>query len=252
MTIPSEFIEKIKCILEDYPRDHSINSLRNAFDLLSRAKKLSDIDSNAAVFLAITAEEEAVSSIFLALKQLGYDCSDKINHRNHIHKVAFYPFCQALSKSFEVFEKCTPQLVIDKEFEHPILFLRFFVEDFDGKSLVARPAVPFGFSIKNDICLEYFEDNLKLFFGEHFEKLKKCLKDVANKRNQVLYASPNGIPKVKFNDAKKYFYEYENKINALMLLYFLIAPYKEKQIFVQQALHAFVKMLGEVPDEKKY
>ncbi len=36
-----------------------------------------------------------------------------------------------------------------------------------------------------------------------------------------------------------------------MLLYFLIAPYKEKQIFVQQALHAFVKMLGKVPNEEK-
>jgi len=36
-----------------------------------------------------------------------------------------------------------------------------------------------------------------------------------------------------------------------MYLYFLIAPYKEKQLFVQQALHAFVRMLNKVPDEEK-
>ncbi len=225
MAITPEFIEKVKCILEDYPKNHSINSLRNAFSLLSRDRELSGIDSNTAVFLAITAEEEAVSSIFLALKQLGYDGSDKINHHNHVHKAAFYPFCQALSKSFEVFEKRSPQLVIDKESELPRLFVRFFVENFDGKSFVARPDVPFGFTIRNDAYLEYFEENLKHFFGEHYERLKNWLSNAANKRNLILYASPGGIPKVKFNNADKYFNEYQSKINTLMLLYFLIAPY---------------------------
>ncbi len=251
MTITSDFTNKVKAILEDYPRNHAVNSLRNAFSLLAKARKFYEIDSNIAVFLSITAEEEAVSSIFLALKQLGYDGSDKINHRNHIHKAAFYPFCQALTKTFELFEKNSPQLVIDKTEKYPRLFVRFFVEDFDGKSFVARPDVPFGFTIRTDISIEYFEENLKHFFGEHFEKLKNWLSNAANKRNQVLYASPGGIPKVKFNDVEKYFHEYERKINTLMLLYFLIAPYKEKQIFVQQALHAFVKMLGKVPNEEK-
>ena len=36
-----------------------------------------------------------------------------------------------------------------------------------------------------------------------------------------------------------------------MLLYFLIAPYRKKQVFVQQALHTFVKMIDKVPDEDK-
>lgn len=161
MTIASDFTNKVQAILEGYPRNHSVNSLRNAFVLLSKAREFSEIDSNIAVFLSITAEEEAVSSIFLAIKQLGYDGSDKINHRNHIHKAAFYPFCQALTKTFELFEKNSPQLVIDKTAENPRLFLRFFVKDFDGKSFVARPDVPFGFTIRNDVCIEYFEDNLK-------------------------------------------------------------------------------------------
>lgn len=247
----SNFTEKVRAILEDYPRNHSINSLRNAFVLLEKARDFQELDGNIAVFCAITAEEEAVSSIFLALKQLGYDGSDKINHRNHIHKAAFYPFCQALTKTFELFEKNKPQIVIDQKSNKPKLFLRFFVEDFAGKSLAAQPDVPFGFTIKNDVSLEYFENNLKDFFGEHFETLKKWLSNAANKRNRILYASPNGIPKVQFDNAEKYFNEYEKRINALMLLYFLIAPYKEKQLFVQQALHAFVRMLGKMPDEEK-
>ncbi len=251
MTITSNFIEKIKTILQDYPRNHSVNSLRNAFALLEKARKLSGIDSNMAAFLSITAEEEAVASIFLTLKQLGYDGADKINHRNHIHKAAFYPFCQALTHTFELFEKNKPQLVIDQNSDNPRLYVRFFVEDFEGKSFIAQPDVPFGFTIRNEVCIEYFENNLKHYFGDHFEKLKKWLSNAANKRNRILYASPNGIPKVQFNDAEKYFDEYERKINTLMLLYFLIAPYREKQAFVQQALHGFVKMLGKVPDEEK-
>lgn len=251
MPITSEFIDKVKAILEEYPRNHSINSLRNAFVLLAKARDFQEIDGNIAAFCAITAEEEAVSSIFLALKQLGYDGANKINHRNHIHKAAFYPFCQALTKTFELFNKNSPQIVIDNTEKYPRLFVRFFVEDFDGKKIVAKPDVPFGFTISNEVSIEYFEDNLKRFFGKNFDKLEKWLSNSANKRNQVLYASPSGIPKVKFKDAKKYFDEYEKKINSLMLLYFLIAPYKEKQLFVQQALHAFVKMIGKVPDEDK-
>lgn len=249
--IRQDFIDNVKAFIEKYPKNHSINSLRNAFSLLERARGLKDIDSNMAAFCAITAEEEAVSSIFLALKQSDYDGADKINHRNHIHKAAFFPFCQALAKTFEVFNKNLPQLAIDSTEQYPRLYIRFTVEGLDGEPLAAKSDVPFGFTISNDASIEYFENNLKQYFGDEFDVLKKWLSNSANKRNRVLYASPSGIPKVKFSDADKYFEEYEKKINALMFLYFLIAPYKEKQLFVQQALHAFMRMIGKMPNEDK-
>ncbi len=208
-------------------------------------------DENAAVFLAITAEEEAVSAIFLSLKQLGYDSANQINHRNHVHKAAFYPFCQAMSNVFKSFSKSSPQIGIDLNSENHRLLLRMTVKNFNGETFFATPDVPFGFTVQKDASIDYFESALKEYFGEQYEKMKKWLKNTANKRNMVLYASPEGIPKVKFNDADKYFCEYENKVNLLMLLYFLIAPYKEKQLFVQQALHAFVKMIGKMPNEEK-
>ncbi len=251
MTITPEFTEKVRAILEEYPKSHSVNSLRNSLVLLSKAKEFVEIDGNIAAFLSITAEEEAVSSIFLCLKQLGYDGADKINHWNHIHKAAFFPFCQALTHTFELFNKNRPQLAIDRTHENPRLFIRFFVEDSDGKSFVAKSDVPFGFAIRNENGIDYFDKNLKIFFGKHFSKLKKWLVNAANKRNRVLYATPSGIPNVQFSDTEKFFAEYERKINTMMLLYFLIAPYKEKQIFIQQALHAFVKMLGKIPQEDK-
>jgi hypothetical protein len=117
--------------------------------------------------------------------------------------------------------------------------------------LLATPDVPFGFTIRNDVKVEDFEDNLKHYFGKEYEGLEKWLKNEANLRNRILYATPNGIPKVEITDPEKYLNDYEQKINTIMLLYFLIAPYKEQQIFVQQALHAFVKMIGKVPNEDK-
>ena len=251
MSLEEKFIIKVRGLLEEYPKNHSSNALRNAFGLLERAKRIADIDSNASVFLAITAEEEAVSSIFLALKQLGYDCADKLKHHNHVHKSAFVPFCEALSNIFSIFNKSNPQIAIDKNHEVPRLFIKITMFDFNGEPLLAKPDVPFGFTVESDMPVDSFENALKKYFGEHYQKLNKWLKKAANKRNMVLYASPNGIPKVKIDNPDDYFMEYENKINHLMLLYFLIAPYREKQLFVQQALYAFIKMIGQVPNEDK-
>ncbi len=251
MPISKEFIEKVRAFLDVYPKSHSLNSLRNALNLLDKAKKYQGNDDNISLFCAITAVEEAVSSIFLALKHLHYDSADKINHYNHIHKSAFYPFCKALVFSFELFNKNKPQLAIDKNSKHPRLLIRFFVENLNGESLVATSDLPFGFTIKNDSGIEDFESNLKHYFGKEYEGLKKWLEKEANLRNRILYASPSGIPKVEITDPKRYLSDYEQKVNTIMLLYFLIAPYKEKQVFVQQALHAFVKMIGKIPNEDK-
>jgi hypothetical protein len=251
MSLDEKFIIKVRDLLEKYPKNHSSNALRNAFGLLERAKRLAEIDSNASVFLAITAEEEAVSSIFLALKHLRYDCADKLKHHNHVHKSAFVPFCEALSNIFSLFNKSNPQVTIDTERKIPRLFLKLTMFDFNGNPLLAKPDVPFGFTVDSDMPVDTFENALKKYFGEHYQKLNKWLEKAANKRNMVLYASPSGIPKVKIENPDAYFMEYENKLNHLMLLYFLIAPYREKQLFVQQALYAFVKMIGQVPNEDK-
>lgn len=251
MPINKEFIAKVRSFLDIYPKSHSLNSLRNAFHLLDKAKKYQGNDDSISLFCAITAVEEAVSSVFLALKHLGYDSADKINHFNHIHKSALYPFCKVLVFSFELFNKNKPQIGIDKNDKYPKLLIRFFLENSNGESFVATPEPPFGFTIKNEVKIEDFDDNLKHYFDKEYEGLKKWLEKEANLRNRILYASPSGIPKVEINDPGKCLNDYEQKINTIMILYFLIAPYKEKQIFVQQALHAFVKMIGKVPNEEK-
>jgi hypothetical protein len=249
--ISTEFFEKVEQILENYPRNHSVNSLRNAFDSLSRAKKIQDIDANMAYFLALTAEEEAVSAIFLALKQLGYNGALQVSHRNHIHKTAFYPFCQAVYSSFSIFKNCNPQIVIDKKSPNHRLFIKFFVQETNKESYVATPDVPFGFSIKSDDSFENFESNLKKYFGDDYLELNKWLSNAANRRNKILYASPIGIPKVESKNLNNFIEKQQGKIKNLMLLYFLIAPYTEKQVFIQQALHAFIKMIGKIPNEDK-
>jgi len=125
------------------------------------------------------------------------------------------------------------------------------VQGLNNQNLVARPNVPFGFSIKVDNKYDYFADSLQQFFGNDYSELNKWLKNTANLRNELLYASPKGIPKVQSNNLGKFLERQTNRVNSLMLLYFLIAPYKEKQTFVQQVLHGFIKMIGKIPDETK-
>ena len=160
MPISEDFISKVREFLEIYPKSHSLNSLKNAFTLFEKAKIHLGTDDNISLFCAITAVEEAVTAIFLCLKHKGYDGSEKINHHNHVHKAAFYPFCKALTFSFQTFNNMKPQIAIDREGEFPRLYIRFFIQNQEGKSFTGTSDTPFGFTISNETSLEYFESNL--------------------------------------------------------------------------------------------
>jgi len=70
----------------------------------------------------------------------------------------------------------------------------------------------------------------------------KYVKNVANVRNELLYATANGIAHVK-NESKKQMQDRHDAIFFHFIIYLLIDPYSEKQLFVQQALDAFLRML---------
>ena len=60
-----------------------------------------------AVFRAITAEEEAATAIFLALKEHGYENADKIKFKKHPYKQALEPFLRSIGKFADKWSKRT-------------------------------------------------------------------------------------------------------------------------------------------------
>lgn len=67
-------------------------------------------------------------------------------------------------------------------------------------------------------------------------------------RNQILYASSEGIPTIA-DPIDGYILKRRDVIFTNLIIYLLIDPYKEKQLFVQQALSAFLKMLRLIPED---
>ncbi|MGA7982133.1 MAG: hypothetical protein WCA32_18180, partial [Chromatiaceae bacterium] len=72
------------------------HSLRCAVNHLKRGWALREIDDEMAVFRTITAEEEAVSGLFHALKFRGYKNANRLNAHDHRYKNAAIPFLQIL------------------------------------------------------------------------------------------------------------------------------------------------------------
>jgi hypothetical protein len=73
------------------------------------------------------------------------------------------------------------------------------------------------------------------------------LRYIANFRNKILYAGPHGIPDVEIKDA--YFLKKRDIVFVHLTIYLLIDDYKERQLFAQQALDAFLAMLRVIPKD---
>ncbi|MEL0638858.1 hypothetical protein V6259_19190 [Marinomonas sp. TI.3.20] len=73
----------------------SRHSLLNAWDYISKAKLIHEIDFNMSAFCLITAEEEAATALIKLIKERGYNCPYNLNHRLHPHKAAVYFLIEA-------------------------------------------------------------------------------------------------------------------------------------------------------------
>jgi len=69
------------------------------------------------------------------------------------------------------------------------------------------------------------------------------LRELANKRNLVLYAGPKGYPH-DLEITEKFFPAYCARVMAMLRAYLLIQPHAEQQPYVQQSLDSFLEMLG--------
>lgn len=200
-----------------------------------------------AVFRAITAEEEAASGLMRCLSELYYPRSNELNPRDHVHKHAVFPFMeilglffgQTIGKNFQRFELHIEE---DDGEARLALALRFSVLGED-RLVCPIPPLNFGVSVLDSAeAVDYARQITEFTKIKGVLSVKAFLKNEANLRNKILYAGPDGYPVVQ--DLKCSFVEERRRrVLSMLNLYLLIFPCKEHQLYVVQALTAFVDLL---------
>lgn len=251
MSVFTEEIDRVvfECI-DVSAKGHGRNCARNAIFHLESAWKIKDIDPEMAVFRAITAEEEAATAIFIALKEKGYQNANKIKFKNHPYKQAVAPFVTAVSKfmadvarwpGFPLGEKY--QLSFEGEGKDRKLILSFYLD-----SGLATPIPPLGFEVALNGKPYHFEKELlEITSGKSRADIIKHVRDIANMRNTILYARAEGIPKIT-GKVDGHLEKRRRTVMTFLRIYSLIYPYAEKALFVEQALKSFLVMMGEIED----
>lgn len=224
---------------------------RNAIAGIKKAWEIRHIDSSMAVFRIITAEEEAATAIFHALKRRKYVGADKLNARNHVHKHAVVPLLQMVVSYLvktTFFEDLKPQIVWSKEKGDAVIRARVTTAAQDGTSVYVYPMPPLGFEIvENDSIYNFDREFEEMASLRNVKHIMKEIQDVANRRNRILYAEPRGIPNAAISE--KGLLKKKDVIFNLLVIFLLIEQHKEKQLFVQQALNVLLKMLKIVPSD---
>lgn len=216
----------------------------HAFHHLERAQSIVGIDPEMAMFRAITAEEEAATAVFFALRQRQYDRATATEFRSHVHKLGVYPFLMQINDFFaslkhlprtrlrRIEEQGQPRLVVE-------------IETPDGRW--GQPVPPLNMLISEGNGRPYhFERQLaELASGPASGDVQKQIETIANTRNLLLYANESGRPGI-VGGTEKILAEQRKRVVTLNLLVCMIAPYSERAILVQQCLNAFLLMMGKI------
>lgn len=243
--------------LEKYISKHVLKSpapgkhcARSSLRHLQKARGISQIDPEMAVFRAITGEEESATAIFHALQRRGYKNSKNLKPRDHLQKNSVAPFLEAIKiflKKTEPFKELLDlQIVHSKSQGRLVIRLKSFHPE-TKEECYAFPTPPLGFSLKQEGKIHDFKEEL-----QEIAKLKesssilKHLKVRANMRNIILYASSSGIPKIT-SSVSSHLEFFKGNIFRNLIVFLLIDQYSDRQLFAQQALNSFLVMVEKIP-----
>lgn len=243
--------KEIVSIINDSAKGLVRNCARSAIFHLEKSWEIKDIDPEMAVFRAITAEEEAATSIFIALKEKGYDNSQKIKFKNHTYKQAVAPFFDAIGKFISESAKL-PNFPFGKNLSLSIdskdgpKKLKLSVELKNG--LDAFPIPPLHFSIQiNGSPYTFNKELTEITTGKNRKEIVNYIKELANLRNCLIYANTNGVPKIN-GEIDGHLQKRQKTVFSFLRVLCLIFPHKERADFVQQSLNAFLLMLGDIEE----
>ena len=229
----------------------------NAIRHLNRAWQLRQLDPQMAYFRSITAEEEAATALFLSLKQRNYNGAEKLKHRDHLHKNALFPFIGAVSRVFAKVHDVLPPttIILDNNSLPPRMLIQIEIRpNGTDKSVYALPDGPLNFLASGSLQgspskrLDFSNEIAELTAERNVKTILEHLKTRANLRNRLLYASKDGCPDIK-GDIEPLLKDFQTNVFLILKLYMMIDPYNS-QLFVQQCLDAFLRMLGKLPNDE--
>ncbi|MCH8078885.1 MAG: hypothetical protein IIA06_03790 [Proteobacteria bacterium] len=237
-------------ILGSIPNKRSKHCFRSAINHLELGEKLLPIDKPMGVFRLLTAEEEAASGLMFCLKDHGYMKANRLNPRDHNHKVSVIELFRII-KRFIVDEIASRGIDIDivtlQEQDGIRLALNIVLpgEDKEQRPKI-RPYPPLCFNFSGqEINMDYKKQIESLLAERGIEDIKKYVKCQANRRNQLLYASNKGYPaNIEIED--KFYPAQKSRVFAMLNTYLLIEPYSENSQFVQDSLNAYLNIFTKI------
>lgn len=176
------------------------HSLRNAW-LHLEGMDIRNVDPTMAMFRGFTSEEEPASVLIYALRDRGYTDADLLNPYNHPHEHSIYAFFEILSDWFA--ESIQPlglnvHVKLGTPDDPDRLKIRFKIK-LDDKESFATPDPPLNWNVSIGGKLMSFQRHVKKPASvRHAEHMDKYIRSKANKRNQLLYAAPQGCPHVEW------------------------------------------------------
>ena len=222
----------------------------NALDHLVKAMKIAEIDPEMAAFRALTAEEEAATSLFFALKKINYENSNLIKFKEHKFKFALYPFLVAvhhridefLPKGFPAFKLIWEDLSGEKKIRLEI--------NLPGSDGSFSPDMPLNFALNKSGKPVHFEEQIsKLSQNIGKKKALDYIKEIANQRNMLLYAGDRGRAALG-DDISGIIEMQKRKTLVILRIVCLFLPYKEHALFVQQCLNGYLLMMEKIDKEE--
>ena len=223
------------------------HACRSSFNHLRKAWALHPVDAEMSAFRAITAEEEAASAVIRALRHQGYPNAEALNDRNHTHKSALWPFITAVNDKMVEKRIAAPTLSLRLEGD-PRIELSVDLGSQAGLDhpLWGTPDEPFNFVMSSDRTgsfepHDFSEELHSLATGKGSGNIEAFVKAEANNRNQLIYASDQGMPSVQFEDA--YLLGRRQRVVVLVVLSIAIMQTTAHQLFLVQCLNALLRAL---------
>lgn len=200
-----------------------------------------------ALFRLITGEEEAATAIFRSLQRLRYPDADRLRWREHTYKAALLPFIEAVTS---VIRRAQGELGIRLTAEverepSERVFVRMYMQ-----SQVIEPLPPLGVGISAEGQGSYdFRSELREVLRQKTSaQVASAVRARGNFRNRLLYATPNGMPKIEGEESV--WFTFRERIYSLLLVYLLVDQTAEHQLLVLQLLPTFLELVAEARQVK--
>ena len=245
----SPFDTHIIAALEASKKTHARESMRSAVDHLRLAEPLFASDVAMAVFRCITAVEEAASSLMLLMKDKKYPRADELKRTDHLFKNAMLPFIRilhgrivrvALEQKFHI------ELLVHVTLQQP-LGIAVIAQHPNGSSSMVPINPPLALLLSEDgLGIDKALDIDAFIKREGAASVSAYLKQEANFRNKLLYASPAGIPRI-YIDHSKYFPAKQQAVRTILCAYLLMEPFGQ-QPTITHALNSYLDLIALVKD----